>query len=152
MTDPIAFSSTTPRFSLPLLFSGQAQKEVFVNESLARTDALLHCTVKGVASAPPEAMQEGDSWVVASDASGDFAGQDDAIACFQQGSWVFISPCEGMRIFNLATASDMLFFENWQKPATPQEPLGGSVVDGEARAAINALISALQALGVLPSV
>jgi len=43
MTDPITFDSTSPRFGLPLLFSGQVQKEVYLNEALSRLDGLTHC-------------------------------------------------------------------------------------------------------------
>ena len=35
-------SDATPRWALPQLFAGQAQKEVFHNEALARIDMLLH--------------------------------------------------------------------------------------------------------------
>lgn len=71
MSDPFLFDSTTPRFGLPLLFAGQAQKEAFVNEAHALADALIHCAVEGEATAPPGAPVDGTSWLVGSPATGD---------------------------------------------------------------------------------
>ncbi|MGF7154425.1 DUF2793 domain-containing protein [Novosphingobium gossypii] len=150
MPDPIEFASASPRFALPLLHAGQAQKEVFVNEATMLTDLLLHCTVLGETATPAQNAQENDTWIVAPGATGEWAGHDAHIAVQRSGAWVFIPPRDGMRVFNRASGAGMLFFGYWRKGSIPVEPLGGSSVDGEARTAINDLVSALQALGILP--
>jgi hypothetical protein len=83
MPDPVSFASATPRFGLPLLYAGQSQKEVFVNEAFAALDTLLHCSVNGEASAPPSASAEGDCWIVSANPQGEWAGNPGAIATFQ---------------------------------------------------------------------
>lgn len=151
MTDPITFDNATPRFVLPLLYTGQAQKEAFVNEAFARIDAALHCAVHGVRSAPPENPASGDAWLVAASASGDWAGNESAIALYQGGGWTFIVPRDGMHVFDRSSGQECLFFGLWRKASAIAEPVGGSTVDGEARAAIANLVVSLQAVGVLPS-
>lgn len=147
---PVTFDSTSPRFALPLLHVGQAQKELFVNEALAIADALLHCTIEGEAGEPPASPEDGENWLVAADATGDWAGQDHALACRQAGNWIFVPPRGGMRVFDLALGQDRFFADTWQNATTPMEPLGGTTVDSEARAAIVELIAALRAAGILP--
>lgn len=149
MTDPLTFTSSCPRFGLPLLFSGQSQKEHAVNEAHALTDALLHCTIEGEAATPPETPVDGECWLVSSPATGEWTGQDGRIACRQAGVWLFVMPCEGMRVFNRSTGQDIRFAGTWFAPSAPASPNGGSTVDMEARAAIDALIAAMQAARVL---
>lgn len=151
MSDPVTFENATPRFALPYLYAGQAQKEVFVNEALALADALLHSSVAGEAAAPPAQPAEGENWLVAAGATGDWAGHDHSLASRRGGSWLFVAPRDGMRIFDLSLGQERLFFGSWRKASVLSEPLGGSIVDGEARAAITQLISSLKALGVLPA-
>jgi len=150
MSDPILFDSATPRFGLPLLFAGQAQKEMFVNEAHALADALLHCAVEGEAAAPPPAPVDGTSWLVGASASGDWAGQDGKIACRQAGNWLFVTPRDGLRITDRSTGQERRYLGIWRGAATPVEPSGGSIVDAEARGAILGLVEALREAGILP--
>jgi len=148
MTDPIVFETATPRFGLPLLFAGQAQKEAFVNEAHAIADGLLHCAISGEASAPPAIPQDGTAWLVGAAATGDWTGQDGRIALRQSGNWLFVDPRDGMRVLDNSTGQELRYRSGWQAPVAPAEPSGGSVVDIEARLAIVALVQALRIAGV----
>ncbi|KQM20256.1 DUF2793 domain-containing protein [Novosphingobium sp. Leaf2] len=152
MSDAVTFPDTTPRFGLPLLHAGQAQKEAFVNEVFLTTDALLHCAIRGETSAPPSDSQDGDAWLVAAAATGEWAAHSQRLAVRQNNAWRFFDPVEGMRVFDVSRGCEIRFRQSWIKATLPVEPLGGSIVDGEARAAINDLVSVLQALGIVPSV
>lgn len=150
MSDPTLFDTVSPRFGLPLLFAGQAQKEVFVNEAHALADALLHGAIEGVASVPPSSPVEGNCWLVGASPTGDWAGQTGTIACRQAGNWLFVAPRDGLRLLDLSTGQERLFFESWKIPVAPAEPSGGATVDGQARAAISQLIAALRVAGIFP--
>jgi hypothetical protein len=151
MPDPIAFDSTSPRFALPLLFAGQAQKEAFVNEAHALTDALLHCAIEGEVTAPPITPIEGTNWLVAPSPSGTWAGQAGKIACRQAGNWLFVAPRDGMRVLDRSSGQERHFFAGWQVPIAPAAVTGGSTIDTQARSAIASLISALRIAGVFPA-
>jgi hypothetical protein len=151
MPDTLSFDSQTARMALPLLFAGQAQKEVFHNEALARIDGLLHACVRGEKSEPPADAADGECWLVGSEASGAWTGQESSLAMRQAGQWLFAAPAAGMRVFDASMQQFAVFSAAWQKPAAVEEPRGGLYVDSEARAAIGALISALRAAGIFPS-
>lgn len=150
MSDPFLFDTATPRFGLPLLFAGQAQKEAFVNEAHALADALLHCAIEGEASSPPPSPADGEIWLAGDDADGTWAGQDGNLACRQGGGWLFVTPRDGMRLLDRATGQERRFFGSWQIAAETAEPTGGSTVDAEARIAISQLIAALRVAGIYP--
>ena len=151
MTDPISFTSATPRFGLPLLFSGQSQKEFYVNEAHALADALLHAMCEGEAADPPAAPAEGDAWLVGTGGTGAWAGADGKMASYQAGNWLFAAPNDGMRLFDRSTGQMLLYHAGWQRPAAPAAPSGGTTVDAEARAAIGDLVSALIQAGIVVS-
>ena len=150
MPDPLTFDSTSPRFSLPLLFAGQAQKEAFVNEAHALTDALLHLAIEGEAAAPPATPVEGTSWLVAASPTGAWVGQAGKIACRQAGNWLFVAPRDGMVLLNRTDGQQRRYFAGWLSPAAPSAPSGGATVDAEARTAITALVAALRTAGIFP--
>lgn len=149
MSDPIVFTSASPRFGLPLLFAGQAQKEVFVNEAHALADALLHPAIEGEADAPPAAPTAGECWLVGDMPTGAWADHGGELASYQPGGWIFASPRDGMRLLDRSTGQDIRFRGGWQRPVAPAAPTGGSTVDAEARAAIAALVAVLIDGGLL---
>lgn len=152
MSDPISFTSSTPRFGLPFLFAGQAQKEFSVNEAHALADMLLHPSILAEQDVPPVSPVDGESWLVGPNASGEWLGHEGQLASRQAGNWVFVTPVNGMAVFDQATGTYRYYRDGWQSAATVSAPQGGSTVDSEARAAIAGLIAALAAAGILPSV
>lgn len=158
------------RFALPLLHVAQAQKELTHNEALTIIDMLLHPMAESASVAtPPSAPVVGQCWIVASGGTGIWAGKDAAFACFTSGGWRYISPRKGMRvgvvdaqsvhIYDGLTwtidplRSDALYLDDVKVIGTRQSAIanasGGSTIDTEARAAINAILAALRNHGLI---
>ena len=150
MTDPLIFPSATPRYSLPQLFAGQAQKEATVNAAHAFADMLLHPAVEGEAANPPAEPAEGECWLVAAPAAAAFAGYEGALAGFAAGTWTFAQPRDGMRVFDNSTGQFLLYRDGWRREDAPVEPSGGTVIDAEARTAIVAILHLLKRSAILP--
>ena len=149
MTDPVQFPASTPRYSLPLLFSGQAQKEFFVNAALSRCDALLHPVVEGEIAVPPADPAEDQCWLVSSAASDAFAGREGDLAIRQAGEWIFVAPRDGLRVFDRSTSQFLLYVGTWRREPAVAAPSDGQTVDVEARFAIGQLIGVLKRCGIL---
>lgn len=160
----------TPRWTLPLLVAGQAQKEYFHNEALVRIDALLHGRVESADVAmPPASPAIGQCWIVATGASGAWAGQAGALACWTEGGWRFIAPRAGLSIA-VADRGHALRHDGsaWRDEAVRAEglfvdgkrvvrerqgavplPAGGATIDAESRTAIAAIVAALHSHGLI---
>ncbi len=86
----------TNNLAMTLVEQNQAQKAVTVNEALMRIDAILNNgAIDKDLSTPPVSPAEGDLYIVADGATGDWASHDNKITYFNQ-IWRFISPNEGM--------------------------------------------------------
>ena len=159
----------SPRFALPFIVPGQAQKEHFHNEALLRMDAVLGAYVEGELPAPPAAPAPGACWLVAAQATGAWAGRENSVAMWTASGWRFVAPAPGLRVWNGAqgvewrwtgsgwskgTLSGSALFVDGQQvvgerqPEVPS-PSGGSIIDAEARAAVAQIIVALKSHGLI---
>ena len=150
MSNPIQFTSATPRLGMPLLFVGQTQKEFFVNEAHALIDGLMHCAIEGSLQSPPASPSNGQAWLVDTSATGGWDGHDGDLALYQGGNWHFATPSEGMTIYDKAAGQFARFAGDWRKGSPVTLPQGGTTADTQARAAIGDLVAALVEAGILP--
>lgn len=162
-------TDTTARFALPLIASGQAQKEVFHNEALTRIDALLEPVVEAVAlNDPPAAPAPGQCWIVGASPTGVWIGAAQAIAAWTDGGWRFLGPVIATTVWSRADALFARFDgNNWilgeipaariviggvqvvgMQQSAVAAPAGGAVVDNEARSAVAGLIAVLKSHGL----
>jgi hypothetical protein len=159
----------TPRLALPLLQPGQAQKEMYHNEALARLDLAVQAAIIAAdANIPPEDPAPGDAWIVGSAPEGAWVGHEKAIAGWTAAGWRFLDPRDGMTAWVLEDAGFALFSEGtWRigeahgrlivdgeqvvgaRADAIEEPDGGATVDTEAREAITAILVALREHGLV---
>ena len=162
----------TARFALPQLVPGQAQKEVWHNEALQRIDLLLSPAVETMTlSAPPSSPARGACYVVASGATGAWAGKDDMLAGYADGGWRFVAPVEGLRLLDRGSGQILLRRDGaWESGIVRAEevqiggltvvrqrqpaianPTGGTVIDAECRTAIGLILTMLRTHGLIAS-
>lgn len=99
--------SSSPNLQLPFLDANQNQKHVTHNAALSILDVMVNPTVQSNAlSGPPGSPGDGQCWIVASGATGAWAGKTGQVAAWQDGAWSFFVPKTGLIVFadNLGTA------------------------------------------------
>lgn len=144
-------AESSGRFALPYLQPGQAQKELFHNEALTAIDALLHPVAQTIGdNAPPATPAIGQCWIIGGAPTGAWSGRPQEIAYWSEGGWRFITPTPKMLVW---LAADGVWARedagSWMVGAAIPNASGGATVDGEARAAINALLAAVRLHGVI---
>ena len=160
----------TPRLALPMVQPGQAQKEATHNEALALLDLAVQASVVAVGvNVPPTSPAAGSAWIVGGAPTGGWAGQARAIAGWTTSGWRFVAPHEGMTAWSLADGQLARFVGGaWtlgvlagsrvaiggvdvvgERRAAIANPVGGTVIDGEARAVIGAVLAALRGHGLI---
>ncbi len=112
---------TSPTLALPYLQPAQAQKHVTHNEALRVLDAVTQLSVLNAElSAPPLLPEEGDRYIVASDATDAWAGQDYNVAIRVDNTWQFFVPNTGWRADVAGTGASLRFDgAAWVAPAAP---------------------------------
>lgn len=104
--------TNTPNLILPYLDAAQAQKHVTHNAALTALDAQVQLSVLDrTLTAPPGSPVDGERHLVASGATGAWAGKDYNIAAYQDGAWAFYTPREGW-ICWVAAETRALIYEN----------------------------------------
>lgn len=94
--------TATPKLALPLLLAAQAQKHVTHNEALLRLDATAQIAVLDrTLTAPPVSPGDGDAYLVATGATGDWVGRDGSLAVWASG-WRFVTVAAGWLAYVVA--------------------------------------------------
>lgn len=157
------------RYGLPFLQSGQAQKEMTHNEAIPAIDALLYLVVESrTLSTPPAALSTDAAWIVGGNATGEWTGHSDEVAIRDASGWSFVTPSDGCLVFIRAEAVFAFRLAGtWHGDAWPAKglaiggrtllaaapvalapPIGGTVIDAEARAGLAAVVDTLRAMGL----
>lgn len=90
---------STPNLGLEEMIAAQAQPHVTVNADLRKLDALVQLAVHDKdLTAPPGSPVDGARYIVASPATGAWAGHEDDIAYYASG-WQFAHPNDGWRAY-----------------------------------------------------
>ena len=93
-------SDTTTHLLLPYLMAAQAQKHVTHNEALRLLDGLVQLSVRDrELPAPPDNPADGDRYIVAAGATGDWAGWDWNVALWTDGAWLRLPPRSGWQVW-----------------------------------------------------
>lgn len=146
-------SMTTPRFDLPMLAVAQARKEQTHNEALVLIDALAHPAIEAVVSDPDTLagpIAAGAMWVIGSGAVGAWAGRSGQIAVASDNGWRFVTPVDPMTVWRKSSGSEYRFAAgNWTTAPIIGDAESGTVIDIQARVAINALFAYLRARGII---
>lgn len=89
-------SEKTTNLQLPYILAAQAQKHVTHNEAIRALDTLIQISAEDKdLNTPPISPSEGNCYLVASPATGEWSGKENNIAAFQDGAWMFYEPFEG---------------------------------------------------------
>ena len=89
-------SDISPHLQLPYILAAQAQKHVTHNEALRLLDAVVQLSVLDRdLAAPPASPADGDRYIVASGATGLWAGWDLNVTTWVDGVWMRLVPRPG---------------------------------------------------------
>lgn len=165
-------TDSSPRFALPWLQPGQAQKEMFHNEALTLLDAGVQASVVAAGvNVPPATPVPGQCWIVGSAPGGAWAGHAAAMAMWTAGGWRFLFPADGWSVWDAAQRLVLRYDAGaWDTGTVPARrimvggkqvlgaqqaaistPSGGNVIDIEVRQTMGAVLAVLRSHGLVAS-
>lgn len=108
-------SLLTGNLDLTLAAGSQSQKHVPINNSLLILDAIVQLSVLDmIQTTPPGSPTEGDRYLVAATATGDWLGWENTIASFLDGTWVQLIPKDGWALWDQDTSVKYTYTSsNW---------------------------------------
>lgn len=160
------------RYSISLLQVGQSQKELTHNEGLQALENCVQPIVEGAPSnVPPSAPEVGQQFLVAEDPTAEFLGAKFNLATWTEAGWLFTAPRERFSAVDAWTGLSWSFESGaWRSGVVRgsevqvegkrvvgsqrsgiRSPSGGTVVDQEARVALEAVLLAMREHGLIAS-
>ncbi len=116
-------SDTSTHLGLPYLLAAQAQKHVTHNEALRLLDAMVQLSVLDrTRTTPPASPADGDRYLVASGATGLWAGWDLNVAFWVDGVWLRLVPRQGWLVWIAAEQAFVVWNGSaWDPVGVPQD-------------------------------
>ncbi len=113
--------------ALPYIQPSQSQKHVTHNEAISTLDVLVQLVVAGFgATNPPADPAPGDVHALGATPTGEWAGQDNTLATWHDGAWVFITPLAGWRAWGVSEAELRIWDGTaWGLPKAGMDNLDG---------------------------
>jgi hypothetical protein len=158
----------TPRLAVPLIAAGQSQKDVTHNDAVLALERLVAlAVVSRSAATPPASPALGDVQIVPATGTAAWGQPAGTLMHWQGGGWLPVPPQNGQMALVLDEGLMLVHRAGWQAlwpvaglmiagrnvlaaaPANVGPPSGGGNIDVQARAAVAAVITALQQQGIL---
>ena len=116
-------SDTSTHLGLPYLLAAQAQKHVTHNEALRLLDAMVQLSVLDrTRTTPPASPADGDRHLVASGATGLWAGWDLNVAFWVDGVWLRLVPRQGWLVWIAAEQVFLVWNSSaWEPVGVPED-------------------------------
>jgi hypothetical protein len=142
------------------------------NEALALLDGCVAaCVEQRALASPPATPVPGKCYIVASGASGAWAGKADQLAIATEGGWRFVVPRAGLRALVVSEGIDASFDSGaWiygelranalivggdqvvgPRGGAVADPAGGTTIDTQARMTLANILSSMRAHGLIAS-
>lgn len=109
---------TTPLFELLEWQQNQAEPHVIVNTAMRVIECLAQLVIKDRdLYAPPGSNTEGDCYIPADPATGDWEGHENDVAMFINGAWVFRTPKHGWEAYVEDEDVEIRYYADSSPPA-----------------------------------